>query len=99
MKSIEVLGQTYKIRKESNPIDKDDKLPCDGYCNTDDHVIVVSKSANPDYADAILLHEIGHAIFQESGAEETGASPVLEEIIVEQYAKVLLKHFIIKPKK
>lgn len=69
-----------------------------GVVNTNTHIISINGAEDDEYFIYVLLHEINHAILYESGFSDTGLPLDLEEIIVDQIAKVMTKCFNIKPK-
>jgi len=71
---------------------------CDGLCKVVDKIIYIKENNDSDYFNSVLLHEIGHAVFWESSIGQTSVSHDLEEIIVDQIAKALVKNFNIQPK-
>ena len=71
---------------------------CDGHCDKEKKLITMAEPDNNHEYTATLLHELFHGAFYESALGQTSIDEDIEEIIVEQFAKVLLDNFDIKPK-
>lgn len=96
--SICIFGTKYKIVYED--LSSKDAL---GLCDTSKKTIFIcSKSKchrrNKEVLHT-LLHEIGHALIEETSLGQTGLTPEVEEIIVNSYATILTQLFNIKLKK
>lgn len=95
MKStFNIFGNKYRIKH----IDIS-KSGTDGLCCHENKVIVIDKSLKGDEYSATLLHELGHAMFYSISLHQTSISPDLEEIIVENFSKMITNHFEIKLKR
>lgn len=86
IKSLLICGVKYQVKYESLG-----GQGIDGYCNGRDKVIVIDKDVTKNHKDfyETILHEMSHAVFEESSLRQTSIDPDLEEIIVDQIAKAI----------
>lgn len=92
IKSINVLGQKIKV-----VIKKIDRNYL-GLFYADHNLIEISDEAKGDKLVETLVHEIGHAIFKRSGLDQASISHDAQEIICEQFSKVICENFKLTPK-
>lgn len=64
-----------------------------GYFDFKKIYIALDANLSAEDSTRILLHEIGHAIFNRAGLLQTKMPIQLEEIIVDQFATVLSENF------
>lgn len=93
MKSIKIKGQRYKI-KHVQLIENEGLY---GKCDFKNRFILIDENLKDDDFKSTFIHEIGHALLFEIGMCQA-IHMDLHEIIVENYANELLKHFKIVPK-
>lgn len=86
-KAIFVLGETYKIVIKKGLLQ--DGIY--GDCDKVEKIITLDSSLVKEEYWESLIHEIGHAIMHEASIEQS-VSPQLEEVIVDLFAKVLVKN-------
>lgn len=92
-KSLNIYGETYKVKIVK---DKPDAMDCAGKNHSKSKIIYIKE----DEAEEMFhtyLHECFHGVFEEGRLNEA-VEDGLEEVIIEQLVKFLLKHFTVKPK-
>jgi len=89
-KTLKIMGQKWSIEIVDNLIDIGE---CDGTTIKDGKKILLDKSLKGNELKQVLLHEFFHAVWVESGLDQTTISKDLEEIIVEQMSQALLNSF------
>ena len=88
IKSIVVKGEKYKVKMvNANTID------ASGDIDSNNKVIQIAKGMGAKLTIETLYHEIGHAIIYETALTEVISSDV-QEIIVENFAREFVKHFV-----
>ena len=88
IKSIVVKGEKYKVKMvNANTID------ASGDIDSNNKVIQIAKGMGAKLTIETLYHEIGHAIIYETALDEVISSDV-QEIIVENFAREFVKHFV-----
>lgn len=95
MKSVNVFGRKVPVLLENGLFEQ-------GYagCYDDEtYEITLDARLKGEKYMEILLHEIGHAIFGRGGLDHAMIPPQIQEVIVQQYAAVLLDNFRLTPKK
>lgn len=92
-----VLGQMYPIKVVKN-LKCENNHPVHGWCDESEKTISIDSEEMGDSFDSTLIHEIGHAVFNESAIDQTSVPDDVKEIMVEQFAKVITKAFSLKPK-
>ena len=77
MKSIQVLGETYRLKLVSGLIEREG---CEGYCDPYSYTIVIDKALmkNKRIFRRVLLHELCHAFAIEAGLHEFMSGQSLE---------------------
>lgn len=88
MKPLNILGRIVKIKKFKNTGEN-----IAGFYDFDTKEIGIDASLKKDDAVSTLIHEVGHALFHRGGLIQCNISREVQEIIVEQYATVLLDNF------
>lgn len=90
MKKLNILGKDHDLiyRKLKGAY---------GYCHKGDNKIEIDKSLMGDDHDQTLLHEMFHAALFRIGLDRE-LNSVVEEILVETLAHVVIDNFIIKPR-
>lgn len=92
MKSLKVFGTTYKTK--SAPLKEHG---VHGLCNVETKQILIDKSLKGDQYTETILHELFHAVFHECSIYQTVSNDV-EEILVDVFAKAVVKNFKVVPK-
>ena len=85
-----VLGEKYKIKLIK---DLKSKGIC-GECDFDKKIISIDSSLKKDDYWSTLIHEIGHAIFNEASINQA-ISHDLEEVIVDLFSRVMTKNKLV----
>lgn len=98
MKSVKILGQKVPIKKVPHLEDTTDHDACYVY---DDKEILIEKTLAGEKYFIALLHEMGHALFDSSGGglKQAGIHEKVEEIIVQQFAHLIVDNFNLTPKR
>lgn len=88
-KSVNILGVKYKIEFKTM------EYGIAGCCDWRAKVISLDNAYKTDQKGYIttLVHEIGHAIFEEAALHQTSIHPDVEEIIVEQFSRIIFAAF------
>jgi hypothetical protein len=85
----DIFGTKIKVRfKKLHP-------DLDGLYCYDTQTILIDKSLDADGATLALIHEMAHAMLDVLGIE---LNDQIEELIIDNYTKLLFKHFDITPK-
>jgi len=87
IKSVNVLGQKVPIKHCEMQ---------DGYIGLfwpDDNRIEINIDCPKEKLAESIVHEIGHAIIKRSGLDQTQISHDVQEIICDQFAKVITENF------
>lgn len=95
MKVAKVFGKNIPIKKQKGLIEQN----CAAFYCYDTDSITIDSSLKGEQLTATLLHEMGHALFRRAGLEQSKIPTCLEEIIVEQFATVVIENFKLTPKK
>jgi Zn-dependent peptidase ImmA (M78 family) len=90
LKYLNILGMSVKVIKKKNLIQEQD---AEGLYNPVTNEISIDSSLEKDAFIATLLHEIGHAIIRRGGVYQSQIAPGVEEILVEQFATVIVENF------
>ena len=88
-KHIDIYGERYKIKIVTG-------LSHAGECSKLDKIITINKDTT-DHMWWTYLHECLHGVFEEGRLDEVIGDD-MEEVIIEQVLKFLLRHFTVKPK-
>lgn len=92
--TIDILGNTWKIKIHKVDIVYEGRV-VEGLCVSSDKIIHI-RERDPLSTIETLFHELGHALLNELGLNQTRLSQDVEEIIVEGYSRFLAKHFNVK---
>jgi hypothetical protein len=97
--SIDILGYKWKVQVRSS-MPKDIGLEVAGVCIPHERKIIVLKQEKKSDMLETFLHECFHALIYESGLKQTCFSsiPDVEELIVENLSKWIVKNFNLKKK-
>ena len=90
-KSITVMGTKYLV-KEKYELTHNSTL-VDGLYDPNAHTIWVNKGLPQTNKWHALFHEIGHGVMEENSINQS-LSDDMEHIIVEAYAKLLVRLFV-----
>lgn len=90
MKPLNIFGRLIPVKKIKNLVRNED---VGGYYDFVKKYIALDQALSPDDSTRILVHEIGHAIFNRGGIMQAKLPLELEEIIVDQFATVLTENF------
>lgn len=90
---INIYGEVYNVKVVK---EKPDAMDCAGKNHSKTKTIYIKED---DAAEMFhtYLHECFHGVFEEGRLNEA-IEDGLEEVIIEQLVKFLLKHFTVKPK-
>ena len=69
-----------------------------GVCFNDKKLIMINSDLSKDEFNQTLIHELGHAMFHAIGLHQTSIGYNLEEIIVENFSKIVVEKFNVKLK-
>ena len=97
MKSIMILGEKWIINNKKTVKGSDDE-ESHGTCDRANKIVDIEECDNDTLYTQSVIHELCHAVFVESCVGETSLHRDVEEIMVEQIAKMLAHNFDIKPK-
>jgi len=87
-----IKGKKWKVKYLKRM--KVDGHDTDGYCDPKRRVIAIrDKAVNSNDYYRILMHEVLHAIWHESGLDNTNIGIDMEEVIVENFATALNEIF------
>jgi Zn-dependent peptidase ImmA (M78 family) len=91
-KTVEVKGETYKVKRKKNLKD-DDGHECDGLHDHINKEILICSAIKDDKTLLLtFLHELNHAYMEECHLRE-GLSRQMEEAVAECIAQGIVKHF------
>lgn len=94
MSHFKVFGANYKLRTtDLNGIESH------GMCCTDKKMIIINKDEKGDELVKTLMHELVHAIWHETGLNQTSIHQDVQEIIAENVSNCFFQNFDIKLKK
>jgi hypothetical protein len=85
--TVKVLGETWRVKRVPGLIEKGYY----GLASFKNRQIQLDKSLKGEELLQTFLHELGHAIFSEVGIHLTSVNHDIEEIIVDNFGKVLAK--------
>ena len=88
IKSIVIKGEKYKVKMADGA-----KIDASGDCDFETKTIRIAKGMGAKLTIETLYHEVGHAILFEVALNEVLSSDV-QEIIVENFAREFVKHFV-----
>lgn len=89
-KILSVFGRKIKVYYKNI-------TDCVGY--TDYKKIVIKTKIKEDYRIEVILHELFHCALERTGIKQAELSHDLEEIIVDNLAKVVNENFLLTVKK
>lgn len=89
---VVVFGSKYRIKLVENLMAEHH---CYGRCHKHEKLIEIDASLNPKAYKQTLLHELGHALIHEVGADQ-GLHWSLEEVICEAIAKTMADNLDIR---
>jgi len=84
--SVTILGKEIPIYRRNLSIEKAMGL-------TDGNAIIICETCPKHFIMEVLLHEMGHALLFRLGLHNTSLPLDLEEIIVDNYARMMLEVF------
>ena len=90
VKSVQILGQKYKITTK-NPKGMTDDMAENyyGWIEKEKGSIWIKENLSLEHKYRTLMHEMGHGVFYRNGINFSGMIPAeLEEIIVETFASM-----------
>jgi hypothetical protein len=93
VKNYDVFGTKYKVKAADLTL-----YEAHGLCCNEKHTILLDKKLKGQDVYETMLHELGHAMFYTLGFRQTAIDLNLEELIVENFSKLICKHFELKPK-
>ena len=88
MKSLNVLGQKVKVIYA----DLSSEAICGKY-SYDQKTMYIEKTLSKEQKNITLFHELFHAVIDRAGLLNTAISSDAQEIICDQFAKVLVENF------
>lgn len=93
VKSLDVLGQVWKVKYHNPLINPDDGQDVAGYTCFQNDLICISTKV-PAHIDHTLIHEMIHATIQRSSIRQVPSWSIeIEEIVCNNIATVLLENF------
>lgn len=92
-----ILGEKWTIKTQKE-VKGDNNDIVMGTCDKAIRTIYIDSDLDIESHNITFFHELCHAVLSESCLNETSLHEDIEEIIVEQIAKFLVKNFNIKPK-
>jgi len=94
--TFDVYGQQYSVEFVSKVLDPDGNIEVCGLCDMESSKIYVNNKMNKQLTACTILHELFHAYSRRAGLENSELSSELEELIADQFAKVLTENFDFK---
>lgn len=95
---VKVHTYTYTIKEEAEPKGLDGS-PAFGYCEYRNQIIVIDKELPRERKQAILMHELLHAVMDAINFDIKGTPPIdVEETIVVDMAPMLVNLLKDNPK-
>lgn len=91
-KSFTVLGQKVKIKFHKKTLELHGNFVY-GYYDIELHEIHIGHHNTYESFLQTWAHEIGHCLMQRSGIRQTSLSRDIEELIAEQYSKLIYELF------
>jgi len=95
---ITVFDKTYKIKMVKN-LRFTNGEPIKGCFDSESRMIALDVSLSSDDMEQVFLHELNHLILHESAIGQTSLPDDVEEVIVQQMAKVYQRIFDMKVKR
>jgi len=90
---LDIYGQEYSVEYVDRVFDPADNSECCGLCDMESSKILINNKMNKELTACTILHELFHAYSRRMGMENSGMSSELEELIADQFAKVLTENF------
>ena len=84
-----IFGRDYQIKFVDQILSPVDGHPCCGLCDSEGSVIYINNKMDKELTNVTFFHEIFHAYCRRMGLENSGLSEELEELIADQFAKVI----------
>lgn len=91
-KSFTVLGQKVKLKFHKRLLEVNGVF-CYGYYDFDLKEIHIGHHASYENFIQTIAHELGHSLCHQSGLRQTSFSRDIEEMVVEQYSKLIYDLF------
>lgn len=92
---VDVLGDSWRVEFK-HPVKNDNNIQAMGLCDYEAKKIFVDFTLSKKEAEHTLIHEFFHAYVRSGGVANAQISYDLEEIIADQFAKVLIANFDFK---
>lgn len=90
---IEVYGESWKVEFTTDIVDPKTGEPGDGLCDADNKIIYIDNTLKKDETACTFFHELFHAYCRRMGIENSNLSDELEEILADQYGKLVSELF------
>jgi len=94
MKAIGIFGVKYRIKIVDLSGSEHDAI-----IDHTSKIVLMDKKLKGEKFCETLVHELGHAMFETTGLNQTSISADLQEVIVENFSKFMIQNFDIKLKK
>lgn len=91
-KTIDILGETVEIKRVKDLKDEDNNH-CDGLWSFENLTIEIDSTLKGNRFKKVFLHEYGHAVLAILGFENTNLKSETEEIMVDNFARDIVKNF------
>jgi len=91
--TLDVYGQEYVVKYVDTVLHPRTGEECCGVCDNEESTILINKTLSKELTDCTILHELFHAYSRRMGMENSGMSYELEEILADQFGKLLAENF------
>jgi len=91
--TLDVYGQEYKVLFVDRVVSPINGHDCCGLCDSEISTIYIFNKMNQELTICTVFHELFHAYSRRMGMENSGMSQELEEIIADQFGKLIAENF------
>ena len=91
--TLDIYGKEFSVAYSSQVFDPTTGDECCGVCIAHEGVILINESMGEELTICTIFHELFHAYARRMGMENSGMSHELEEIIADQFGKLIAENF------
>ena len=91
--TLDVYGQSYRVKYVDKVKSPFGDVECCGLCDSETSTIYLNNKMDDSLTSCTVLHELFHAYSRRMGMENSGMSHELEEILADQFGKLLSENF------
>ena len=90
---LDVYGEEFDVLYVSGLVSPHNGKECCGLCDSEERKIYINKAMGDQCTAITILHELFHAYARRMGMENSGMTHELEELIADQFGKLLAENF------